>query len=180
MTVTSSDERRYSYNKFKKGVLLLLFFWFLYGFIMLFYGFFNVLLVNIQMSLNEEMGITSSFFPLMCFALFVPFYSFFPIIIGIIQPDVRVTDTGMFVQVFFFWWVFVPWKNILEITTRSKKSILHRQTTVVWVQKLTPFHRLIGVIGGKLKPCFQIEPSISGYNELIGLIQKKVEQNGKI
>lgn len=179
MIITSFDENRYSYNKFKKGILLLLFLWFMYGFVMIFYASFNMLEASIHMSLNEEMDITFVFFELACLSLFIPFYSFFPIITAIIQPDVRATDTGLFVQVFFFWWIFVPWANILETKTRFKKSILRKEATVVLVQRLTPFHRLIGIRVGRLKPAFQIEHSISGYDELINLIQKKMEQNSK-
>src|SRR5688572_28346075 len=105
-------ERRYSYNKVKKGVLLFLFLWLMYGFLVIFYALFNMVQAIIQMTLNEEMGITSLIFQVACFALFIPFYSSFLILIAIIQPDVRTTDTGLFVQVLFFWWVFVPWENV--------------------------------------------------------------------
>lgn len=83
----------------------------------------------------------------------------------------------MFVQVFFFWWVFIPWENVLEIRPRFRKSIILKEATVILVRKLTPFHRLIGVLVGKSKPGFQISHSIGGYSELIDLIRKGMEQN---
>lgn len=173
------EEKRYSYNKFRKGLLLLLFLWFMYGFVMIFYALFDMLRIAVQASLNQEPEMAFGFFGMTCFLLipFIPFYSLFPIFTGIALSDVRTTEEGLYVQVFFFWWVFVPWKNILETRTRFKKSILRRkETTVVLVRSLTPFHRLIGVTVGRLKPGFQIESSISGYAELIDLIQKKIEQ----
>jgi hypothetical protein len=148
----------------------------MYGLVMIFYSGFGFLQGAVQMSLNEGIDITFAAFFVVCLLLFIPFYTIFPIFTGISLPDIRATDRGLYVQVFFFWWVFVPWESILEIRTQFKKSILRKESTVVLVQRLTPFHRLIGVQVGKLKPGFRIERTISKYDELINLIQNYVEE----
>ena len=93
---------------------------------------------------------------------------------GIILPDVRVVASGLFVQVFFFRWIFVPWEGIVEVKSGFRKSILRKEGTVILVRKLTPFHWLSGVLLiGRLKPGFRIDSSISGYDELVSVIQEK-------
>ena len=143
-----------------------MFLWFMYGYAMIFYALFNI----------SQTGMQTSLFSLGCFALWIPFYSIFPIMMGIMSPDIRVTDAGLSVQVFFFWWIFVPWKDILEAKPRFRKSILRKEATVVLVRRLTPFHRLIGVQIGRSNSGFQIDHSIGGYDELTSLIQRKVMQ----
>lgn len=178
MTVKAIKEIRYSYNKVRKGILFLTFLWLLFGFVMIFYALFNSLQAGMQMSLNGEMDINFLFFQLAFVVLWLPFYSFFPIMLGIIQPDVKVNEAGLFIQVFFFWWVFVAWENVLEVRPRFRNSILRKEATVVLVQKLTPLHRLFGIFVRSSKPGFQINHSIGGRNELMDLIQRKMEQKG--
>ena len=177
MTITPIKERRYSYNKLRKGVQFLVFLYLMYVYVMIFYALFDVFQVD-QIVFDEEF-IAFAFFPLVFFILWILFFSIFPVLVGISVPDIRVTDKGLFIQAFFFLWIFVSWEDVLEIRPQYRISILRKKAAVVLVRKLTPFHWLIGMLRGKLRPGFQISHSINGYEELIDLIQRKIEQNSE-
>ena len=168
-----TGEKRYSYNKFRKGLLFLLFLWFLYGYIKIFSTLFQILQTR---SFGEDVSTISTFLSLVFFGFWLAFYSVFPIMMGIVIPDVRVVDTGLFVQIFFFWWIFVPWEDALEVKLRRRNFVLHREAAIVLVRKLTPFHWLTGArVSGRLRPGFRIDHSIRDYGELVDALQEKME-----
>ena len=83
-------------------------------------------------------------------------------------PSVEIADSGMQVQFFWFWWIFVPWASVLDLYFWRSGF---RRIVVVEVDRLTPFHLVYGLIyAHKTKPAFLIASSITGYNDLIGTI----------
>ena len=86
-------------------------------------------------------------------------------------PSLRISDGGITVQVFLFWWVFVPWRDVEEIRT-----VWFSRSRLVLVRRLTPVHRLIGSGNiWKLKPAFLIRRTLIGYDEAVKTIEKNVD-----
>lgn len=85
-------------------------------------------------------------------------------------PNIKVYDEGLKVQVFLFWWVFVPWVDIENMWTIG----VFRKSYPVTVRQLTPVHRIIGLGYGSLKPVFSFTRAIKRYNELIKIIEQNI------
>lgn len=86
-------------------------------------------------------------------------------------PNVKVYDEGLKVQVFLFWWIFVSWTDIENIWDVG----VFIKSYPVAVRKLTPFHRIIGLGYGSLKPVFSVSRTMEGYNELIKIIKQNIQ-----
>ena len=88
-----------------------------------------------------------------------------------LHPNIRILETGLEVQVFLFWWDFVPWDDIHEV---RDQSVGKWQINLVIVRKLTPAHRLIGLMyAGWSKHAFLINYRISGYYKLMDTIMTR-------
>jgi hypothetical protein len=86
-------------------------------------------------------------------------------------PNIRVYDRGLKIQAFLFWWIFVPWteiENVWEVGVVKK-------TYAVAVRRLTPFHRIIGLGYGSLKPVFSIGWIMDRHEELIAIIKHNTQ-----
>ena len=89
-------------------------------------------------------------------------------------PSVKIVESGMQIQFFWFWWIFVPWGSVLSLY--YWRSGLKR-IIIVEVERLTPFHLVYGLIyAHKTKPAFLIATSITRIDELIETIES---QTGK-
>lgn len=85
-----------------------------------------------------------------------------------ISPSLRITDKGIYVQVFLFWWAFVPWQDVEEI----RRLRLSRSRLVI-VRRLTPIHRLISSGSTwKFKPAFLIKHTLIGFDKAVKTIEK--------
>jgi hypothetical protein len=87
------------------------------------------------------------------------------------EPNIRISDRGVAVQSFLFWYIFVPWQDVKEI----RKTILPgSKSYLIVVRRLTPFHRLIGWTHGyTFQPAFVIRKGLIGYDEAVKLIKQK-------
>lgn len=89
-----------------------------------------------------------------------------------VQPNLRVSDKGLAVQIFLFWWYLIPWAEVKDIRSLP---LFGRKTRLVIVHRLTPIHRVIGTIFfAFFRPAFLIGAEIDYYDELVHLIKKKI------
>jgi len=80
---------------------------------------------------------------------------------------VTITTNGLQVQTFLFWWVFIPWDDIIFI-----QAYQMGRYHIIGVNYLTPIHKhLFGIWYGK--PVFYIYKGINGYTELIQIIKEE-------
>lgn len=94
--------------------------------------------------------------------------AFYSLAISSAYPNFRISNTGLIVQVFVFWWVFIPWKDVQEI-----RSSLWGTSRLVFVRRLTPIHRIYGWIFGLTpRPAFMITRRIQGYDKAVKTIQR--------
>jgi hypothetical protein len=107
----------------------------------------------------DELATTGGYF------LLVVFLS---LTVSSVYPSFRISRSGMTVQVFLFWWAFVPWDDVQEI-----RDTLLGINKLVIVRKLTPIHRLYGwTLGLTPRPAFVIRKRIEGYDKAIKIIQR--------
>lgn len=93
---------------------------------------------------------------------------FYSLTISSGYPNFRISNTGLMVQVFVFWWVFIPWRDVQEI-----RSSLWGTSKLVFVQRLTLIHRIYGWIFGLTpRPAFVITRRLQGYDKAVKTIQR--------
>jgi hypothetical protein len=92
-----------------------------------------------------------------------------------IEPNIRVSNRGVAVQTFLFWYVLVPWQDVIEI----RRTILpFSKSRLVVVRRLTPFHRLIGWTNGLVfQPAFVIRRGLKRYDEAIETIKEETDKH---
>jgi hypothetical protein len=92
-----------------------------------------------------------------------------------LYPDIRASDHGLAVQVFLFWWIFVPWEHVVDIRPTGLSKLLgSSRSRLVVVRRLAFVHRLIGGADSGFQPAFIIKATMQGYNELVRLIKEKL------
>jgi hypothetical protein len=90
--------------------------------------------------------------------------------------EIIVADQGMWVRVFLLKWVFVPWEDVLNITT-TPSTYLPALLHLIQVRKLTVFHRLISITyRAGSKPSIVINGHMRNYQELLETIEKHIGQ----
>lgn len=165
MTKMNDDSYQlYSYNLYTK------FLFYLFSIIL---AFLNLLLVR-QLVLQIEIWFSSGTMnstTIVGIVIVLLILGFSFVLCSNAYPNIRVYDKGLKVQVFLFWWVFVPWTEIEGIWAVG----LVRKSYPVAVRKLTPFHRIIGLGYGSLKPVFPIGWSMKRYEELIKTIRENIQ-----
>lgn len=97
-------------------------------------------------------------------------------------PDIRTSDEGLAVQVFLFWWVFIPWEDVVDVRlTTIGKMLGSSRSCLVVVRRLTPVHTLIGGTSGtKYQPAFLIRETLEGYADLMKLLRARLETTGQL
>jgi hypothetical protein len=95
---------------------------------------------------------------------------FYSLMISSAYPSFYVADSGLTVQVFLFWRVFVPWDEVRDVRSTllgfSKLVVLHR---------LTPVHRVYGLIFGlTVQPAFVIRRRINDYDRAVKAIERHI------
>ena len=85
--------------------------------------------------------------------------------------EIALNETG--VNVTFLWYILhVDWQDIVEIKPRRFLGRSH--SWVVLTNKLTPFHRLYGIIYGfSWLPSFIISPSLRDGEKLVRMIEER-------
>ena len=92
------------------------------------------------------------------------------------RPDIRISDDGLRIRVFFFWWLPIPWEEVRSIRRPIVLSL--SGTYLVTVARLTFVHRFVGYMYGKVfEPAFLIMPSLAGHAEVIATIKEKAVQS---
>jgi hypothetical protein len=108
---------------------------------------------------------------------FLAGFAFGALVLGVLlilftnaEPNIRLSDRGVAIQSFLFWYVLVPWQDVKEI----RESILpYSGSYLVVVRRLTPFHRLIGWTNGfTFRPAFVIRRSLIGYDKAVKIIKE--------
>jgi hypothetical protein len=109
-------------------------------------------------------------------ALFMTvFFGLFLVFFSNMYSDIRISDSGLGVKVFLFWWVFLGWDEVEEI--RSGPLSLSG-TRLIVVRRLTPFHRLIGLSAGwTLKPVIVIRRNLQGFHEAVRVVSEKIGES---
>jgi hypothetical protein len=93
---------------------------------------------------------------------------FYSLTMSSAYPSFRISSTGLTVQVFIFWWVFIPWKDVQGI-----RSALWGTSRLAFVRRLTPIHRIYGWIFALTpRPAFIITRRINDYDRAVKLIQR--------
>jgi hypothetical protein len=106
-------------------------------------------------------------------AIFGSFFIGF-LAVMVMFPSVKVLESGVEIQVFWFWWILVPWGNVLDF---YHWPMGFKRVVIVEVERLTPFHLVYGLMyAHKTKSAFLIRTSITGYDELIRTMES---QTGK-
>jgi len=110
-----------------------------------------------------------------------PLASLFFIFVGILlfsgfsnaYPQIRLSERGIAIKVFLFWWIFVPWKNILDI---RNSLVAGTRTQIVVARRLTPIHRMFGLMYAlTFRPAFRITRNLQGYHEAMRTIREQTE-----
>ena len=92
--------------------------------------------------------------------------------------EIILGNKGIKVSVFYFFWIFVPWEDIIDITTHPFPG--YRDPTllrIIKVRNLTIFHRLAGLVyftGSH--PIILISKYISNYDDLVNSIEKELNR----
>lgn len=111
--------------------------------------------------------------------ILVVFISPFIILLPNLEPDIQISDEGLSVQYFWFWWVFISWEDIEEV--RVPLFGLSRSQLIV-SSKLPFAYQLIGWPWGSFfKPGFLVSSKLEGYNLLISMIKRELRslEDGK-
>lgn len=92
---------------------------------------------------------------------------------------IRVNDDGLHIQVYAFRyiWKFVAWKDVQSIKLAPRLDRWGRSQWLVKVNKLTYWHRIISqYYGCGPEPVFVINSDLDGWDELIEIIEDKLER----
>ncbi|MDH3942469.1 MAG: hypothetical protein OEV06_00015 [Anaerolineae bacterium] len=88
------------------------------------------------------------------------------------RQEFTVTYDGIEFQVFIFWRILVPWVEIQKIKESYGPWAKYH---IVIVDRLTPFHRIIGLLYGlTLSHGFVIDKQLIDYEDAIELIKGKL------
>ena len=98
-------------------------------------------------------------------------------------PDVDVDDEGLYVE--FLWKrIRVSWEDVVELKPVFRYGIPsfgRPVPVIVLTKKLTPFHRIYGLLYGfSTKPAFVIQPAISEFELLKTDIEKHIKQDRRL
>lgn len=108
-------------------------------------------------------------------------FAMVPILVGCavvnLYPDIQVGEDGLHVQVFGFHWMFVPWRDLIEVIELTQPFLSGPlRGVVVRVHGLTLIHLLIVASQtGKITRGFVVSPIISGFDQLVAVIRRKLE-----
>ena len=84
----------------------------------------------------------------------------------------ELSPAGLRVQFMFFWWLPVPWDQVIEL---QKSRVPWQSGRLLVLERLTPLHRLFGLLLCKSRrPVVPIQNQIEGYNELIATLEKQL------
>jgi hypothetical protein len=132
--------------------------------LLLYFVLFREIQAAVSGQLEDPMGLVVDLGAILVFGL---------VLLGLLNytPNIRVYEEGLKVQIFLFWWAFVPWDDILYLGLRSNPM---GQSRVVVVRALTPAHVVIGwIYAFRLKPGFLILSKIDRYHELMYIIKSR-------
>ena len=94
---------------------------------------------------------------------------FLTLLFSNMYPSLRISDSGIYVQVFLFWWAFVPWSDVKEV----RKAWWFSRSRLVIVRQLTPIHRFISCTCN-FKPAFLIKHTLIGFDKAVKTIEKNM------
>ncbi|MBN1934081.1 MAG: hypothetical protein JW934_05430 [Anaerolineae bacterium] len=150
--VKNLDRIRYSYSWFSKarftaGVLVCTIAALVVLSVMI---FFIIELINgrdLQITgpvgVDEKYGIAALFLGL---GVMIFLCCYFAMLFANFQPDIQVSDNGVWVQIFWFWWFLIPWTDVVAIRPTLTGYILNSSSHIVLVRRLTLLHRSFGLL----------------------------------
>jgi hypothetical protein len=163
------DDKHYSYPFWLRAIYVLI------AMAIAFYVFSNIFLV-IKFFIQEASSFSGyERVKVLIMAIVSNFlFLLFSIFILNFQPDLEITSRGIIVQVFLFWKVLVSWSEVIDI--RGGVFQWSRYHVVI-VDKLTPIHRIYGLIHGfTLKPAIIIGQTMRNREEAIQRIRGKLQK----
>jgi hypothetical protein len=91
-----------------------------------------------------------------------------------VEPDICVRDDGIIISACFFFHIFIPWSDIIDVKEVNKP--LFPGYTVVRARRISIFHRVIGWIYSRsIFPSFLIGKNIDQYESLIQEIKRRIK-----
>ena len=90
--------------------------------------------------------------------------------------EIDIVNEGIKVSVFYFYWIFIPWGDIIDITTYPIPGFSNPSISrIIKVRKFTIFHRLSGIIYFTgIHPIISINKYISNYDDLVNSIESNL------
>jgi len=91
--------------------------------------------------------------------------------------EFQIENDGIKVSIFFLFWVFIPWEDVLEITTLKLPGYSNpNMIRVLRVRNLTIFHRLASFLYfAGLHPIMIISNQLINFEDFINTIETKLE-----
>ena len=127
-----------------------------------------IILINLPPDAEPSDIVIIVLLPIIVTLFFSPFIG----VLSNLEPDILVSDDGLRVKFFWFWWIFVPWEDIEDM--RVSLFGLSRSRLVV-ARKLTFVHRIIGASYGTFfKPTVLISSHLERQSELVATIKKHI------
>jgi len=89
-----------------------------------------------------------------------------------LYPTIRVEDKGLALSYFVFWWVVIPWDEVIDM----RPIPFRRGDVLVRAQRITPFHRFFGLrYRLSFLPSFVIGRDIENRDELLREIRERIQ-----
>lgn len=183
--MTSSN--RYSYDSVAKakiyialvffGALILLFLFMLVRFVIAVIS--GAFFQSISEPLSLEQSLTLLIIPLTTFFV-LAFLSVEIAFFANFEPEIKVSEQGLHIQFFLFWWRFVPWGDIEAIRPTITSYVLRNSSKIVLAKTLTPIHYSFGLAYAfQLKPGFLIRRRMRNFDQLCQIIEAKIHPTPK-
>jgi hypothetical protein len=106
--------------------------------------------------------------------ILVAFISPFIITLPNLEPDIQISDEGLSVQCFWFWWVFISWGDIEEVSVPLFG--LSRSRVIVSSKLPFVYHLIGGPYGSFFKRGFLLSSKLEGYNLLTSMIKRELRR----
>jgi hypothetical protein len=102
---------------------------------------------------------------------------FFSVITFNWAPDIELYQSGLRVQSFGLFWVWVPWETIAGLVEPADVGYYLRGI-LVRCERLTVFHRLVALFFGiGTTPAFIISDGLCNYDSLVEIVRLKWEES---
>ena len=98
------------------------------------------------------------------------------IFLALVNDPIELNDEGIRVKIFIFFWVLIPWNEVLAVKTTGIPFYGIDRCFFICVKRLSIFHRLISLsyyLG--LMPAIIVYNFNNNYDELLSFVQSKID-----